>query len=167
RTQLPDAEGDESAASVEQYRGAIWPLYETMSPVQLWDGKFMPPVTGTRRYGYGMGSVLPGATTSIRHAGVDYNVQSVQPVGAPNAGTVVFSGALGLTGNTVVIEHGGGIKSFLYHLSTLSVTTGTSVTKGMELGTLEPDKTLHYEVRIGNKTVNPDGLLDGTSKLYF
>ncbi|MEG1931834.1 MAG: M23 family metallopeptidase, partial [Pygmaiobacter sp.] len=124
RTQLPDAEGDESAASVEQYRGAIWPLYETMSPVQLWDGKFMPPVTGTRRYGYGMGSVLPGATTSIRHAGVDYNVQSVQPVGAPNAGTVVFSGALGLTGNTVVIEHGGGIKSFLYHLSTLSVTTG-------------------------------------------
>lgn len=174
-SQLPDASGDSSAAATEQFRNAIWPLYQQMSPEKLWDGVFLAPLPGVNvSFGYGTGSLLPGASVSIRHGGADYtapaaaegSTANAAAVIAPNAGKVVFAGELGLTGKTIVIEHGGGLKSFLFHLTTVDIPTGSAVTKGQQLGTLAPKVTLHYEVRIGNKTVDPVRLMKGDSALY-
>lgn len=167
---LPDAGYDESAAAIEAYRSAVWPLYETISTEALWDGRFIAPVTGTVSFDYGMGSLLPGQKISSRHSGQDYRVNALSVVVAPNAGKVVFSGTLALTGETVIIEHGGGIKSYLYYLTERSVQTGDTVTKGQTiaiLGNVEQGGTLHYEVRIGNKTVSPGLLISGDSALLW
>lgn len=174
-SQLPDAAGDSSPASTEQFRSAIWPLYQQMSAEKLWDGVFIAPLPGVNvSFGYGTGSMLPGASTSVRHGGADYtapdategSATNAAAVVAPNAGKVVFAGELGLTGKTIVLEHGGGLKSFLFHLSSVDVSTGSAVTKGQQIGTLAPKATLHYEVRIGNKTVDPVRLMKGDSALY-
>lgn len=174
-SQLPDASGDSSAAATEQFRNAIWPLYQQMSAEKLWEGVFVSPLAGVNvSFGYGTGSLLPGASTSIRHGGADYTAPDATEgsaansaaVFAPNAGKVVFAGELGLTGKTIVLEHGGGLKSFLFHLTTADVTTGSMVTKGQQIGTLAPKATLHYEVRIGNQTVDPVRLMKGDSALY-
>ncbi len=41
------------------------------------------------------------------------------------AGNVVFAGTLTLTGGTVVIDHGCGVKSYLYGLETVDVERGS------------------------------------------
>lgn len=163
---LPDA-AQESAAASSQYRDAIWPLYDAMRPSVLWQGIFQKPVEGLVKYEYGMGSLLPGASVSQRHSGVDYTVAADNtPVTAPGGGEVFYAGNLALTGNTVVIEHGGGVKSYLYHLSSLAVTGGQTVEKGQQIGTLDAAGTLHYEIKIGNQSVDPAPVFSGQSGLY-
>lgn len=164
--ELPDAM-PETAAGTKQYRDAIWPLYDTQRPTQLWQGIFQKPVDGLIRYEYGMGSLLPGATVSQRHSGIDYAATANDTlVVAPAGGEVVFAGNLALTGNTVVIEHGGGVKSYLFFLSSIAVSGGQTVEKGAQVGTLNTDKPLHYEIRIGSQSVDPAPILAGSSALY-
>lgn len=163
---LPDA-AEESAAASSQYRDAIWPLYDAMRPLVLWQGIFQKPVEGLIKYEYGMGSLLPGAAVSQRHSGVDYTVAADNtPVTAPGGGEVFYAGDLALTGNTVVIEHGGGVKSYLYHLSSIAVTGGQTVEKGQQIGTLDSAGVLHYEIKIGNQSVDPAPVFSGQSGLY-
>ncbi len=57
----------------------------------------------------------------------------------PQAGNVVFAGTLTLTGGTVVIDHGCGVKSYLYGLETVGVERGQSVSAGDPLGTAGTD----------------------------
>ena len=47
---------------------------------------------------------------------------------------MVFAGNLELTGNTVVIDHGCGLRSYLYGLQELSVSKGQTVEKGQLIG---------------------------------
>ena len=47
-----------------------------------------------------------------RSSGVEYSCAASSPVTAPAAGTVVFAGSLELTGNTVVLDHGAGLKTY-------------------------------------------------------
>ena len=163
---LPDA-GIETAASANAYRNAIWPLYETFAETQLWQGRFQQPVEGRVKYEYGMGSLLPGDTVSTRHSGVDYLVDTDEtPVSAPAAGQVVFAGYLELTGNTLVLEHGGGLKSYFYFISSLGVSRGQTVEQGQQLGMQNAADTLHYELKIGNQSVDPGPVFDGGSGLY-
>ena len=166
-SQLPDAADDESGAAVKAYRSAIWPLYDTSRPQKLWQGYFAAPVDGLVKFQFGVGSLLPGDTVSRRHTGIDYTPASGSaPVTAPAAGEVVFAGELALTGNTVVLEHGGGVKSYLYHLTTLAVKGGQTVEKGQQLGTLEAPAALHYEIKIGSQSVDPGPVLAGRGGLY-
>lgn len=164
--ELPDT-GIETAASANAYRNAIWPLYETAGSEQLWEGRFERPVSGRIKYEYGMGSLLPGDTVSSRHSGIDYVVDTDgTQVSAPAAGEVVFAGYLELTGNTLVIEHGGGLKSYFYFVTELGASAGETVEKGQKIGTQNIVDTLHYEIKIGNQSIDPGPVFDGTSGLY-
>lgn len=49
---------------------------------------------------------------------------------APAAGVVVLAKELQLTGNTVVIDHGCGLRSYLYGLVAIHVTQGRPLKKG-------------------------------------
>ena len=164
--QLPDASTDSAAASAA-YRNAIWPLYDSYSKEQLWQGVFQRPVEGRIKYDFGIGSLLPGDTVSQRHSGIDYIVDLDEtPVCAPAGGEVVFAGYLELTGNTVVIEHGGGVKSYFYHITTLETSRGERLEKGQQIGLQNVADLLHYEIKIGNQSVAPGPIFDGNSGLY-
>lgn len=160
-----------SAAASAEYRAAIYPLYELTDNEKYWDGLFIEPVTGYEvSTQYGLWRYTNGVY-SERHGGVDLACALGTPVVAPQNGVVLYAGFLQLTGNTVVIAHGGGVKSMFYHMNSLSVATGDRVTTGQKIGEVgttgySTGPHLHYEVKIGNQSINPFDLFDGTSGLY-
>ena len=110
-----------------------------------------------------------GATGDVsRHTGVDLSVSINTPVTAPAAGRVVYAGWLDRTGGTVVIEHGAGIKSYLFHLAEVTCSVNDLVDAGTQVGVSGiagyTDKPhVHFEVRVGNQSVDPAKLVNGSS----
>ena len=63
-------------------------------------------------------------------------------------------------GRLVVIDHGGGVRTFYAHLSRIDVIAGQGIRRGEIVGALGRSGRataphLHYEVRIGGNPVNP------------
>ena len=79
---------------------------------------------------------------------------------SPADGRVLLAEDLGgEAGNTIVIEHGAGIKSIFYNLGTLQVSAGDKVVQGQTIATTL-DRTI-VEVRVGQVAVEPLSLLRG------
>ncbi|MBN1613712.1 MAG: M23 family metallopeptidase [Deltaproteobacteria bacterium] len=94
------------------------------------------------------------------HLGVDLASTMHSPVEASNNGIVVFTGPLGIYGNTVIIDHGLGLHSLYAHLSSLEVRKGQSVKRGDSLGStgttgLAGGDHLHFSIIVGGEFVNP------------
>ncbi|MFC9704527.1 peptidoglycan DD-metalloendopeptidase family protein [Streptomyces sp. NPDC056943] len=86
------------------------------------------------------------------HTGVDFIASSGTTVRAVGAGTVVSAGWSGAYGNEVVIQHADGNYSQYAHLSSLSVSSGQTVTGGQQLGLSgstgnSTGPHLHFEIR--------------------
>lgn len=61
------------------------------------------------------------------HHGVDIAAPHGALIRTPQSGRVVFSGYYGTYGNTVIIDHGGGMRTLYAHCSTLMVASGQYV----------------------------------------
>ncbi|MFE4620076.1 peptidoglycan DD-metalloendopeptidase family protein [Streptomyces sp. NPDC056747] len=86
------------------------------------------------------------------HTGVDFIASSGTTVRAVGAGTVVSAGWSGAYGNEVVIQHADGNYSQYAHLSSLSVSSGQTVSGGQQLGLSgstgnSTGPHLHFEIR--------------------
>jgi murein DD-endopeptidase MepM/ murein hydrolase activator NlpD len=73
---------------------------------------------------------------SYLHNGVDFSVPEGTPVHAAAAGkvTAAVTGSGGAMGNTITLEHPGGIRSQYLHLSAVDVAIGDQVTTGQVIG---------------------------------
>ena len=72
----------------------------------------------------------------------------------PASGRVLLAKNLGgIYGNTVVIEHGAGLKSIFYGLASLNVETGDNVKQGQLLGVC--GKAVVAEMRLGKVPIDP------------
>jgi murein DD-endopeptidase MepM/ murein hydrolase activator NlpD len=94
------------------------------------------------------------------HLGFDLAATKRYHVGATNDGVVVFSGNLGIYGNTVVIDHGFGIFTLYSHMSSIDVNEGDRVEKGAIIGRtgetgLAGGDHLHFSVHIHGTPVTP------------
>ncbi len=94
------------------------------------------------------------------HKGVDLASVSHSPVPAGNAGKVVFTGFIGIYGETVVIDHGMGLFSSYSHLTSIDVKKGQTVSKGDIIGRtgvtgLAAGDHLHFGMILHNTFVNP------------
>jgi murein DD-endopeptidase MepM/ murein hydrolase activator NlpD len=94
------------------------------------------------------------------HAGVDIAAAYGREVPAAGAGRVVFSGAQGGYGNTVVVEHSDGIRTRYAHLSSIQVDVGARVDAGTVVGRVgssgrSTGPHLHFEVLQDGQPVNP------------
>lgn len=93
-----------------------------------------------------------GPRGRTHHDGIDIAVPSGTPVRAAADGTVIFSGALRGYGNTVILDHRGGLTTVYAHQRENLVRAGESVRRGDRVGLVgESGKTtgpnLHFEVR--------------------
>ncbi len=94
------------------------------------------------------------------HLGVDLASLARSPVPAANSGRVVFTGFIGIYGQTVIIDHGFGLFSMYSHLSQIAVTAGEHVAKEAILGHtgstgLAGGDHLHFSILIHHLFVDP------------
>lgn len=68
------------------------------------------------------------------HLGLDIANFKHAPVISTNAGKVVFSGLLGVYGNTVIVDHGVGLASLYSHLSSFSCKNGQEILAYTQIG---------------------------------
>jgi murein DD-endopeptidase MepM/ murein hydrolase activator NlpD len=121
-------------------------------------GSLIRPARGARTGWFG--EDRPGH----HHTGIDFDGNTGDPVVAAGAGTVVHAGPApaGYSGygTIVLIDHGGGITTLYAHLSRLGVRNGAVVRPGDYIGAIGTSGNvtgshLHFEVRIGDRPVNP------------
>jgi len=134
-----------------------------VSPARLWSGPFAAPVPGPATSAFGRISIINGQRRTP-HTGTDFQAAVGTPISAPNAGTVVLSEALYFSGETVIVDHGFGVFSFLAHLSRRDVAVGDAVRAGMVVGLSGvtgriTGPHLHWSVRVGPARVDPMSLL--------
>ncbi|MDR5659364.1 peptidoglycan DD-metalloendopeptidase family protein [Serpentinicella sp. ANB-PHB4] len=94
------------------------------------------------------------------HTGVDIATPTGANIVAAAQGTVVSSHFMGGYGNTVIIDHGGGIMTLYAHNSRLLVSPGQQVSRGQSIALAGStgDSTgphLHFEVRENGRFVDP------------
>jgi murein DD-endopeptidase MepM/ murein hydrolase activator NlpD len=146
----------------------------TITGLQQWRGAFQPPVDVPPAMSFGSpqtyigGSPVEGMMDSVYgeyHRGLDYAVPEGTTVQAPAAGTVLLAGALALTGNTLVVDHGQGVISVFYHLSRIDVVPGQQVEGRAPVGLsgdsgLAATPHLHWGVYVSGVAVDPRVLDD-------
>ena len=116
---------------------------------------FMTPVKGDV-----IGRFGPDASGQ-KNDGINIAAAAGTPVGAAEAGTVIYAGnELPAFGNLVMVRHAGGWVTAYGHLASIAVQRGATVTRGETLGTVGQTGSvsspqLHFEIRQGSQPVDP------------
>jgi len=111
----------------------------------------------TSRFGY---RTSPFTGRRQRHAGIDIATKIQTPILAPAKARVSFVGTKGPLGNTVVLDHGYGVRTFYGHTHEIHVKIGDEVERGQEIASVgnsgrSTGPHLHYTVEVGGESVNP------------
>ena len=135
-------------------------VFAQFSPVKLWNGPFIFPVTGPISTAYGTARSYNGGPISEHHSGTDIAVDEGTPVKAAAAGRVAWTGMLPVRGNSIMIDHGLGVFTAYHHLSRIDVTVGQMVAQGQVIGAagmtgLATGPHLHWELIVGGVNVDP------------
>jgi peptidoglycan hydrolase-like protein with peptidoglycan-binding domain len=94
------------------------------------------------------------------HAGLDFPAATGTPITAAAAGRVAFAGYDDGWGLTVVLDHGNAIRTRYAHLSAATVSLGTSVATGTQVGRVgstgfATGPHLHFEVTVRGANAAP------------
>lgn len=121
--------------------GMIWPL---SGPITSEFGWRTHPIFGTARF----------------HSGLDIGGDYGMAIYAAASGTVIHAGWISGYGNTVIIDHGGGITTLYGHNDSLNVGVGETVSQGQVIAMCgstgnSTGPHCHFEVREGGEPVSP------------
>jgi murein DD-endopeptidase MepM/ murein hydrolase activator NlpD len=147
-----------------QNSGFLKELAQKSAPTLLWDKKaFLRLPNAAPRAGFGDHRTYYYQNREIdqqTHMGVDLASLEGAPVPAANTGKVVFTGFLGIYGETVIIDHGLGLQTLYSHLRQIDVKVGQDIKKGEILGRtgvtgLAVGDHLHFGVLVGGREASP------------
>lgn len=139
--------GSNSSSTTPVYSGLSWPIgYYNISS-----------------YFGGRGTVTDAngnVVSTGAHYGIDIPAPAGTPIYASAAGTVEAATYGSSTGNYVLINHGGGIKTVYMHASALYVSAGQTVSAGQVIAAVGStgDSTgnhLHFGVKVNGTYQNP------------
>ena len=121
--------------------GMIWPI---SGPITSEFGWRTHPIFGSARF----------------HSGLDIGGDYGMPIHAAQSGVVIEAGWIGGYGNTIMIDHGGGIVTLYGHNESLAVGVGQSVNQGDVIAYCgstgnSTGPHCHFEVRVGGEPVSP------------
>lgn len=120
--------------------------------------------------GVGLNHPLPGARVTSEfgwrewsgtfHTGIDLAAASGTPIYACAGGTVEYVGWYGGGGQTVIVNHGSGVRTMYEHMSGYAVSQGQQVSAGQVVGYVgstgnSTGPHLHLNVEINGTCVNP------------
>ncbi|HIQ00558.1 MAG TPA: LysM peptidoglycan-binding domain-containing protein [Anaerolineales bacterium] len=129
------------------------------TPLRRWHGPFLRPVEAAISSYFGTRRSYNGGPYNSYHAGVDFDAGMGAPVRAPADGAVVLAEPLTVRGNAVVLDHGWGVLTGYWHLSSIEVAVGQEVQTGGIIGRvgstgLSTGAHLHWEVWVGGVSVS-------------
>jgi murein DD-endopeptidase MepM/ murein hydrolase activator NlpD len=123
------------------------------------NGAISLPVDGeiTSLFGYRMHPILGYQKF---HSGIDFGADSGTTIRAGAAGVVIYADWYGGYGNTVIVDHGGGITTLYAHSEGFYITNGQQVQKGQPIAAvgstgLSTGPHLHFEVRQAGEPIDP------------
>jgi murein DD-endopeptidase MepM/ murein hydrolase activator NlpD len=129
----------------------------------LWKGPFLRLPNSAPRAGFADHRTYLYAGREIDqqdHLGVDLASLANSPVPAANSGVVVYTGFVGIYGQTIIVDHGLGVFSMYSHLSQIAVKPGERVAKEAIIGHtgstgLAAGDHLHFSILIHHLFVDP------------
>jgi len=133
---------DNGGYTMQSYGGGmIWPL---SGPITSEFGWRTHPIFGSARF----------------HSGLDIGGDYGMPIHAAQSGVVIEAGWIGGYGNTIMIDHGGGIVTLYGHNESLAVGVGQQVSQGQVVAYCgstgnSTGPHCHFEVRVGGEPVSP------------
>mgnify|MGYP003621274740 CR=1 FL=1 len=145
------AKGADKAAPAEADRGmapqdSVWPLEGAVTSRFGWDES---DGAGKRRWNSGITIAAPAGS----------------PVRAILAGRVVYAGPREGYGNTVVLEHKDGLRSYYGNLQEPSLRVGDKIKHGADFAKIaaqpqeENSASLHFEMKKGEMALNPESAI--------
>jgi murein DD-endopeptidase MepM/ murein hydrolase activator NlpD len=126
-----------------------------------WSGSLLRPCPGPITSPFGM-RVHPITGRYKLHTGVDIGAPYGTSVRAADKGVVISTGWMKAYGQTVVIDHGSGVHTWYCHLSAITVSEGSVVSRGQVIGRvgstgMSTGPHLHFSVLKNGDFVNPLG----------
>ena len=139
--------------------GMIGSAPPAQAPTQVSKYRFIWPCRGeiTSYYGW---RTHPIFGTTKYHSGMDIAVDYGTPIKAAAAGTIIYSGWLGGYGNTIMIDHGGGLVTLYAHNNELAVYEGQYVNQGVVVAYAgstgwSTGPHCHFEARLHGEVTEP------------
>ena len=150
-------------ARVETESKAVRKAFAGFVPHPLWKGRFVEPVHGKISGRFGSRRVINGQPRKP-HSGEDIAAPQGTPVVAMNDGIVRLAADHFFSGKGVIVDHGLGLFSMYFHLSSVDVEHGQVVKKGQVIGKVgstgrATGPHLHWGVRLNGSRVDPYSLL--------
>lgn len=158
---VPIAPGTDTSGANAEFVEVTTPLKQMGDPEKYWEGAFTPPLKIPLKITSTFGYTRTINGNMDRHGGIDFAAAADTPVYAPNHGRVLYAGELKLTGYTICIEHGFGLKTWYYHLNGVTVETGQQVEQGQQIGLVgstgiyTTGAHLHYAATVNGAFINP------------
>ncbi|MEI7926096.1 MAG: M23 family metallopeptidase, partial [Chloroflexota bacterium] len=149
----------EAGATETRLRGEQFASFDA---TPRWRTAFRHPVLGFEvSTQFGSGRSINGGPIGDFHSGEDLAVDEGVNVTAAAPGRVSWVGAMPIRGNSVIVDHGGGVKTGYHHLFDAAVVVGQQVEGGALLGHVgstgfSTGPHLHWELTIFGVNVDPE-----------
>ncbi|MXY53846.1 MAG: M23 family metallopeptidase [Gammaproteobacteria bacterium] len=137
--------------------------YALRTPVAASPVPFLKPVEGRHSSVFGLRRFWNDQPRSP-HSGLDIAASTGTPIESPAPGIVAVTGDYFFNGNTVMVDHGGGLVTMYCHLDAIGVQEGQTVARGDVLGQVgatgrSTGPHLHWSVSLAGVRVDPERMM--------